>query len=106
MPRQHWFSGHVKIRLPATGLSSPHFLVEDGRGFKLQVAKIPLFVAGSRLHRDRWAADRQVLVPKEAFMEPTNELVYIVEDEANVGEGLSTRVQTNGKLVQLFTSGQ
>ncbi len=106
MRRQHWFSGHVKIRLPATGLSSPHFLVEDGRGFKLQVAKIPLFLAGSRLHRYRWAADRQVLVPKEAFMEPTNELVYIVDDEANVGEALSTLLRANGKHVQLFTSGQ
>jgi len=106
MRRQHWFSGHVKIRLPATGLSSPHFLVEDGRGFKLQVAKIPLFLAGSRLHRYRWAADRQVLVPKEAFMEPTNELVYIVDDEVNVGEALSTLLRANGKHVQLFTSGQ
>jgi len=106
MRRQHWFNGHVKIRLPATGLSSPHFLVEDGRGFKLQVAKIPLFLAGSRLHRYRWAADHQVLVPKEAFMEPTNELVYIVDDEANVGEALSTLLRANGKHVQLFTSGQ
>ena len=106
MRRQHWFNGHVKIRLPATGLSSPHFLVEDGRGFKLQVAKIPLFLAGSRLHRYRWAADRQVLVPKEAFIEPTNELVYIVDDEANVGEALSTLLRANGKHVQLFTSGQ
>ena len=106
MRRQHWFNGHVKIRLPATGLSSPHFLVEDGRGFKLQVAKIPLFLAGSRLHRYRWAADRQVLVPKEAFMEPTNELVYIVDDEVNVGEALSTLLRANGKHVQLFTSGQ
>src|SRR6266852_2910149 len=106
MRRQHWFSGHVKIRLPATGLSSPHFLVEDGRGFKLQVAKIPLFLAGSRLHRYRWAADRQVLVPKGAFMEQTNELVYIVDDEANVGEALSTLLRANGKRVQIFTSGQ
>src|SRR5260370_38437082 len=97
MPRQHWFSGHVKIRLPATGSSSPHLLVEDGRGFKLQVAKIPLFLAGSRLHRYRWAADRQVLVPKEAFMEPTNELVYIVDDEATVAEALSTRLRVNVK---------
>jgi len=106
MRRQHWFSGHVKIRLPATGLSSPHFLVDDGRGFKLQVANIPLFVAGSRLHRYRWAADRQMLVAKEAFMETTSELVYIVDDEANVGEALSTLLRANGKRVQLFTSGQ
>ena len=52
----------------------------------MQVAKIPLFVAGSRLHRYRWAADRQLLIAKEVFfMEPANELVYIVDDEANVG---------------------
>jgi len=70
------------------------------------MAKIPLFLAGSRLHRYRWAADRQVLVPKEAFMEPTNELVYIVDDEVNVGEALSTLLRANGKHVQLFTSGQ
>ena len=39
-------------------------------------------------------------------MEPTNELVYIVDDEANVGEALSTLLRANGKRVQLFTSGQ
>jgi FixJ family two-component response regulator len=60
----------------------------------------------SRSHRYRWAADRQVLVPKEAFMEPTNELVYIVDDEASVGEALSTLLRANRKRVQIFTSGQ
>jgi FixJ family two-component response regulator len=59
-----------------------------------------------RLHRYRWAADRHVLVPKEAFMEPMNELVYIVDDEASVGEALSTLLRANGKRVQIFTSGQ
>jgi len=39
-------------------------------------------------------------------MEPTNELVYIVDDEANVGEALSTLLRANGKRVQIFTSGQ
>jgi FixJ family two-component response regulator len=39
-------------------------------------------------------------------MEPTNELVYIVDDEANVGEALSTLLRANGKRVKLFTSGQ
>jgi FixJ family two-component response regulator len=48
-----------------------------------------------------------VLIPKEAFfMEPANELVYIVDDEANVGEALSTLLRANGKRVRLFTSGQ
>jgi FixJ family two-component response regulator len=59
------------------------------------------------LHRYRWAADRQLLIPKEVFfMEPANELVYIVDDEANVGEALSTLLRANGKCVRLFTSGQ
>jgi len=39
-------------------------------------------------------------------MEPTNELVYIVDDEPNVGEALSTLLRANGKRVKLFTSGQ
>jgi FixJ family two-component response regulator len=39
-------------------------------------------------------------------MEPTNELVYIVDDEANVGEALSTLLRANGKRVRIFTSGQ
>jgi FixJ family two-component response regulator len=40
------------------------------------------------------------------FMEPANELVYIVDDEANVGEALSTLLRAAGKHVRLFTSGQ
>jgi len=39
-------------------------------------------------------------------MEPANELVYIVDDEASVGEALSTLLRANGKRVQVFTSGQ
>jgi FixJ family two-component response regulator len=39
-------------------------------------------------------------------MEPTNELVYIVDDEAEVGESLSTLLRAHGKRVLLFTSGQ
>jgi len=39
-------------------------------------------------------------------MEPTNELVYIVDDESNVAEALSTLLRTHGKSVQIFTSGQ
>ncbi len=38
-------------------------------------------------------------------MEPANELVYIVDDEVNVGEALSTLLRANGKRVRLFTSG-
>ena len=38
-------------------------------------------------------------------MEP-NGLVYVVDDEASVGEALSTLLRANGKRVQLFTSGQ
>jgi FixJ family two-component response regulator len=39
-------------------------------------------------------------------VESTNELVYIVDDEANVGEALSTLLRAHGKRVQIFTSGQ
>jgi FixJ family two-component response regulator len=47
-----------------------------------------------------------MLVPKEASMEPANELVYIVDDETSVGEALSTLLRANGMRVQIFTSGQ
>jgi FixJ family two-component response regulator len=39
-------------------------------------------------------------------MVPMNEIVYIVDDDANVGEALSTLVRANGKRAQVFTSGQ
>jgi FixJ family two-component response regulator len=48
----------------------------------------------------------EVPFPKEVSVEPTNELVYIVDDEANVGEALSTLLRANGKRVRIFTSGQ
>jgi FixJ family two-component response regulator len=47
-----------------------------------------------------------MLVPKEVFMEPANALVYIVDDEASVGDALSTLLRAHGKRVQIFTSGQ
>jgi FixJ family two-component response regulator len=50
--------------------------------------------------------DARFLFRRGQFMEQTNELVYIVDDEANVGEALSTLLRANGKHVQLFTSGQ
>src|SRR5271170_964730 len=60
----------------------------------------------SRLNSYCRSANRQVPAPKEVFMERTNELVYIVHDEASIGEALSTLLRANGKRVQLFTSGQ
>jgi FixJ family two-component response regulator len=51
-------------------------------------------------------ADRQVPVRKEAVMEPMNEIVYVVDDEAKVGEALSALLRSNGKRVQFFSSGQ
>jgi FixJ family two-component response regulator len=39
-------------------------------------------------------------------MEPTNELVYIVDDEASVGQALSALLRSSGKHVRLFRSGQ
>ena len=39
-------------------------------------------------------------------MEPAKALVYIVDDEASVGEALSTLLRAHGRGVQIFTSGQ
>ena len=60
----------------------------------------------SRLHVI--AGPRIVSAYSERYssMEPANELVYIVDDEANVGEALSTLLRANGRRVRLFTSGQ
>jgi hypothetical protein len=38
-------------------------------------------------------------------MVPMNEMVYTVDDDANVGEALSTLLCANGKHAQIFTSG-
>ena len=37
---------------------------------------------------------------------PSNEIVYIVDDDASVGDALSSLLRANGKQVQMFTSGQ
>jgi FixJ family two-component response regulator len=39
-------------------------------------------------------------------MEPAGSIVYIVDDEAGVGEALSTLLRAHGKRVKIFTSGQ
>jgi len=53
------------------------------------------------------APDRRLVIPKGVFfVETANELVYIVDDEASVGDALSTLLRANGKRVQIFTSGQ
>jgi FixJ family two-component response regulator len=44
--------------------------------------------------------------PQGVFMDQANEVVYIVDDEANVREALSMLLRANGKTVQLFTSGR
>ena len=47
-----------------------------------------------------------MLVPKGVEMEPADSLIYIVDDEAGVGEALSTLLRAHGKRVKIFTSGQ
>ncbi len=37
---------------------------------------------------------------------PSNEMVYIVDDDASVGDALSSLLRANGKQIQMFTSGQ
>jgi len=39
-------------------------------------------------------------------MELANELIYIIDDEERVGHALSTLLRSNGRHVQIFTSGQ
>jgi FixJ family two-component response regulator len=39
-------------------------------------------------------------------MGPTNEMVYIVDDDATIGESLSSLLRANGKRVRIFTSGR
>jgi FixJ family two-component response regulator len=39
-------------------------------------------------------------------MGPTNEMVYIVDDDATIGEALSSLLRSNGKRVRIFTSGR
>ena len=42
---------------------------------------------------------------REAIL-PSNEMVYIVDDDARVGDALSSLLRANGKQIQIFTSGQ
>jgi FixJ family two-component response regulator len=42
---------------------------------------------------------------REGIM-PSNEMVYIVDDDASVVDALSSLLRANGKQVQIFTSGQ
>jgi|ERR1700722_1345604 len=37
---------------------------------------------------------------------PSTEMIYIVDDDASVGNALSSLLRANGKQVQIFTSGQ
>lgn len=39
-------------------------------------------------------------------MVPSDEIVYIIDDEASVRDALSSLLRANGKRVQMFTSGQ
>ena len=44
--------------------------------------------------------------PAGGWMMPSNEMVYIIDDDGSVREALSSLLRANGKLVQMFTSGQ
>jgi FixJ family two-component response regulator len=43
---------------------------------------------------------------QEVHVGPMNEMVYIVDDDAIVGEALASLLRANGKQVRMFTSGQ
>ena len=42
----------------------------------------------------------------EAYVETTDEMVYVVDDDPGVGEALSSLLRANGRAVRTFTSGQ
>jgi len=44
--------------------------------------------------------------PTEVYMEPTKEMVYIVDDDPRVREALSSLLRASGKGVRMFSSGQ
>jgi FixJ family two-component response regulator len=44
--------------------------------------------------------------PTEPWLEPTNEMVYIVDDDPRVREAISSLLRASGKGVRTFTSGQ
>ena len=48
----------------------------------------------------------RVLLLQGICMEPTKEMVYIVDDDPRVREGLSSLLRASGKSVRIFTSGQ
>jgi FixJ family two-component response regulator len=54
-----------------------------------------------------WAVARRTtsLSPREDTV-PSDELVYVVDDDASVREALSSLLRANGKQVRMFTSGQ
>jgi FixJ family two-component response regulator len=49
---------------------------------------------------------RVLLTEGVLFMEPTHEMVYIVDDDPRVREALSSLLRSSGKGVRTFTSGQ
>ena len=44
--------------------------------------------------------------PTEVYMEPTKEMVYIVDDAPGVREAVSSLLRASGKVVRTFSSGQ
>src|ERR1700733_13548705 len=46
--------------------------------------------------------DMEYPSPVEAFMESTNELVYIANEKAGLGEALSTKPRVSGKRAALY----
>src|ERR1700755_2279486 len=57
--------------------------------------------------RGLWTMTRTAISnsPRDSIV-PSNEMVYIVDDDASVVEALSSLLRANGKQVQVFTSGQ
>jgi FixJ family two-component response regulator len=54
----------------------------------------------------RRSLNDRVLLPGDIYMEPTNEMVYIVDDDPRVREALSSLLRASGKGVRIFSSGE
>jgi len=96
--------------IPKPGSELFHVYVMPGRSNRPIRTAPPAIISDVKRPRIPVYADaaaRPAGIPHKAvLMERANEMVYIVDDEANVREALSTLLRANGKSVQVFTSGR
>ena len=54
----------------------------------------------------RRSVNHRMLLSQKVYMEPTKEMVYVVDDDPRVRESLSSLLRASGKGVRIFSSGQ